>query len=156
MDMLLKPGDTDLGQRDNDGCLGGVHGDGVMRVVRYLNLHLLPFPCHREAGYSRIVKGSMHSQGKSIQHTSPPLQNLCGMLKSLSGSVEPFLQHSLTSASTYSTQHCCPGITEREGRSRAILFWYVSAILWARYCPKSSPSRPSNSGLASAELTTHC
>ena len=81
--MLFWSGDTDLGQCDNDGCQGGVHRGGVMRVVRYLDLHLLPFPRHREAGDSGVVKGSMHSQGKSIQHTSTPLQHLCGTLKSL-------------------------------------------------------------------------
>ncbi len=58
----------------------------------------------------------------------------------------------LTSISTYSTQHCCLGTTLRDGRSRHLRLSYALAIMLLIALASSPPPRPSNSGVALAEL----
>jgi len=58
----------------------------------------------------------------------------------------------LTRISTYSFQHCCPGRIHNAVKSKVWDDWYDVARALLISVPNSSPPRPSNAGVALAEL----
>lgn len=59
---------------------------------------------------------------------------------------------SLTKASTYKTQHCCPDVIDNDLRSTADLLLQALSNMRLSSEDSSSPPRPSNFGEACAEL----
>ena len=59
---------------------------------------------------------------------------------------------SLTKASTYKTQHCCPDVIDNDLRSTADLLLQALCNILLSSEDSSSPPRPSNFGEAWAEL----
>jgi hypothetical protein len=60
--------------------------------------------------------------------------------------------HRLTRISTYSFQHCRPGRIHKAVKSKVWDDWYDVARELLISVPNSSPPRPSNAGVALAEL----
>jgi hypothetical protein len=58
----------------------------------------------------------------------------------------------LTRISTYNFQHCCPGKIHKAVKSKVWGDWYAVARELLISVPNSSPPRPSNAGVALAEL----
>ena len=95
---------------------------------------------------------SDHCKRQRLQNsTSAPLQHLTSTTPNVYFRL-PARRGHRTSASTYRTQHCWPGMTASELRSRHPLLEYAFSSSYAKWDPNSSPSRPSNSGVASAQL----
>lgn len=109
----------------------------------------------------RVEQSSFNCDGYCIEQVSITLQQLWTQSRiDQHSDITTFpndlywrMCRSLTSTSTYNTQQCSPGEMQRDRRSTLCLLLNTLYSVLLSSTPSSSPPRPSNSGVAFAELT---